>query len=63
MEPADRIAFVLGPIQKRPYPDIARILSVSAEAVRSRVHRARGRFLELMKPYLKGGKEVGDVNA
>ena len=63
MSPEERVVFVLGPIQKRPYADIAGILSVSIDAVRSRVRRARGRFLELMKPYLEHGKEVPDVNA
>ena len=63
MSPAERVVFVLGPIQRRPYADIAGILSVSIDAVRSRVRRARHRFLELMKPYLEHGKEVPDVNA
>ena len=50
LPPAQRIAMVLGPIQGHSYEDMARILEVTQDVVKGRLHRARRSLQRELNP-------------
>lgn len=53
--PADsREAVLLRDMENLPYPEVARAMGVTEGAARVRVHRARERLREALRPYLTG---------
>jgi len=48
-----RVAFVLRDVQGHSYERIAEIVGVPLGTIKSRVNRARGRFKDLMQPYVE----------
>lgn len=54
-----RAAFILVVMEDFTYREAADALTVSVEAVRMRVSRARRELRTTLKPYLDGGKDVG----
>ena len=51
LPPAQRIAMVLGPIQGHTYEDMARILEVSPDVIKGRLHRARRSLQRELNPH------------
>jgi len=52
LPPDYRLAFLLRAYEHLPYAEIARVLGVRTGTAKSRVHRARSRLREALKPYL-----------
>ncbi|MCK5806745.1 MAG: sigma-70 family RNA polymerase sigma factor [Lentisphaeria bacterium] len=50
-----RIVFVLVAIEHLPYPEVAQLLSLSVEAVRMRMSRARAQLRDRLRPYITEG--------
>ncbi|MFH1421124.1 MAG: sigma-70 family RNA polymerase sigma factor [Planctomycetota bacterium] len=48
-----REAFVLGPVEGKPYAEIADLLNCSVEAVKMRIYRARKSLVEFLGPYFE----------
>ncbi len=54
-----RTAFILVTMEDFTYREAADVLTVSVEAVRMRVSRARQQLRKTLKPYMEGGKDSG----
>lgn len=59
LDEVSRACVILGPVEGRPYAEIATILDMPVGTVKSRVHRARARLAEL----LEGGPATGAEDA
>jgi RNA polymerase sigma-70 factor (ECF subfamily) len=58
--PADfRLVIVLRDIQGLSYRDMAEVIGISLEAVKSRLFRARSELRERLRPYLQAGERSG----
>ncbi len=56
LPPRQRDAMVLRELEGRSYEEIARILSIPAGTVRSRIHRGREALRQLLAPYVEAGR-------
>jgi len=54
-----RIVFVLVAMEHLPYPEVAKLLSLSVEAVRMRMSRARAQLRDRLCPYITKGDNDG----
>lgn len=59
LPPAQRLVLVLGPIQGRSYEEMSRLLGISTNVIKGRLHRARENLRELLEP---PGKAVAVAN-